>query len=170
MEDRSGAKQVRNRAAAWSLGWAFAAALYLLLIDTTDAPELIVGAGAAVIAATGFELARERDVTGLATKARWVLRMYRPILRVPGDVVVVSRAVLRQLVCPRGVVGVFRAVPFCAVEGEALESGRRALAESFGSLAPNTIIIGVDADRKLLLGHQLRRSGGTEAVDVLRLG
>jgi hypothetical protein len=48
--------------------------------------------------------------------------------------------------------------------------GRRALAESFGSFAPNTIIIGVDAERELLLGHQLRRRGGDDAIDVLRLG
>ena len=42
----------------------FAAAFYLLLIDITDLPELIVGAGAAVIAATGMELAREQGLVG----------------------------------------------------------------------------------------------------------
>ena len=48
--------------------------------------------------------------------------------------------------------------------------GRRALAESFGSFAPNTIIVGVDADRELILAHQLRPSGGPEALDLLGLG
>ena len=50
------------------------------------------------------------------------------------------------------------------------ETGRRALAESLGSFAPNTIIVGVDAERELLLGHQLRPGGGDEAIDVLGLG
>ncbi|MCW3018653.1 MAG: hypothetical protein JWN10_961, partial [Solirubrobacterales bacterium] len=50
----------------------------------------------------------------------------------------------------------------------ARDAGRRALAESFGSLAPNTIVIGVDPERDLLLVHQLRGGGGR--VDVLELG
>jgi hypothetical protein len=48
--------------------------------------------------------------------------------------------------------------------------GRSALAESLGSFAPNTIVIGVDPERELILGHQLRRTGGDEAIDVLGLG
>lgn len=48
--------------------------------------------------------------------------------------------------------------------------GKRALAESLGSFAPNTIVIGVDAERELLLGHQLRRSGGDDSIDVMKLG
>ena len=59
-EDWPGAgRWVGRRLAAWWFGWLLAGALYLLLIDTTDLPELIVGAVAAAIAATGFELARE---------------------------------------------------------------------------------------------------------------
>lgn len=51
-----------------------------------------------------------------------------------------------------------------------LDSGRCGLAESFGSLAPNTIIVGVDRERELILAHQLRRSGGREAINLLELG
>jgi hypothetical protein len=61
-------------------------------------------------------------------------------------------------------------VPFrCGPEHD-VEVGRRALAESLGSFAPNTIIVGVDVERELILGHQLHRKGGAEAIDVLRLG
>lgn len=48
--------------------------------------------------------------------------------------------------------------------------GRRALAEGLGSLAPNTIVIGIDGENDLLLVHQLHRSGGREQLDVLELG
>jgi hypothetical protein len=48
--------------------------------------------------------------------------------------------------------------------------GRRALAETVGSVAPNTIVIGIDDERGLLLVHQLRRHGGPEDLDVTRLG
>lgn len=157
--------------AAWSAGWVFAAALYLLLIDTTDLPELIVGVGAAAIAATGFELARQQQtVGGVRARLRWLRRIHRPLTKVPSDIAVLSALAFRQLVRPRNANGVFRSVPFRCGDDDALETGRRALAESLGSFAPNTIIVGVDAERELLLGHQLRRGGGDDAIDLLGLG
>ena len=160
-----------RRVLAWSVGWTLAAGLYLLLIDITSLPELIVGAGAAVLAATGFELAREKGTAGgLTGRLRWLATLHRPLLKVPSDVAVVSAVAVRQLFAPRKANGVFRAIPFRCGEDEALETGRRALAEWFGSFAPNTIIIGVDPERELILGHQLHVKGGAEAIDVLELG
>ncbi len=159
-----------RRAIAVSVCWLLAAALYLLLIDVSDVPELIVGAGAASLAAAGFELTRERQIADLRTRRRWCRRLYRPMLKVPSDIVAVSVAAVRQLRHPRAVNGEFRAVRFRCRDDERLETGKRALAESFGSFAPNTIIVGVDAERELILGHQLRRSGRAEAIDVLELG
>ncbi len=160
-----------RRGGAWSAGFIFAGALYLLLIDITDLPELIVGGVAAAIAATGFELAREqRTVGGLRARSRWLRRLHRPLLNAPGDIATVSVLAVRQLIRPRKVNGVFRAVPFRCGDQNELETGRCALAESLGSFAPNTIIVGVDSERELLLGHQLRRRGGDEAIDVLGLG
>jgi hypothetical protein len=160
-----------RRAAAWCGCWLVAGGLYLLLIDTTSLPELIVGAGAATIAATGFELAREQQTAGgLNMRLRWLRTVHRPLLKVPSDVATVSLMALRQLIRPKRVNGVFRAVPFrCGPEHD-IEVGRRALAESLGSFAPNTIIVGVDIEQELILGHQLRETGGAEAVDVLGLG
>jgi hypothetical protein len=161
----------RRRAGAWAAVFIFAGALYLLLIDITDLPELIVGAGAAAIAATGFELAREqRTVGGLRARLRWFAKAHRLLRTVPSDIAWVSILAVRQLFRPRDVNGTFRAVPFHCGDEERLETGRRALAESLGSFAPNTIIVGVDAERELLLGHQLRRRAGDEAIDVLDLG
>jgi hypothetical protein len=160
-----------RRAAAWSAGFVFAGALYLLLIDITDLPELIVGAGAAAIAATGFELAREqRTVGGLRARPRWIGHVGRLLVNVPADIATICVLAVRQLIRPRNVNGVFRTVPFRCGDDERLETGRRAFAQSLGSFAPNTIVIGVDSERELLLGHQLRRRGGDEAIDVLGLG
>ena len=166
-------QRLARRLAAWSAGWLFAGALYLLLIDTTDLPELIVAVGAAAIAATGFELAREQQTVG-GLRARLAVAGADSPAAAQG-----RRRTSRSSRCsPSGswcaraaVNGVFRSVPFrCGDGDDALETGRRALAESLGSFAPNTIIVGVDAERELLLGHQLRQSGGDEAIDVLGLG
>jgi hypothetical protein len=159
-----------HRIVAWFAGWFFAAAIYLLLIDITDLPELIVGAVAASLAATGFELAREQDVLGASMSARWALRALRPPANVPRDILLVCRAAVRQLARRDEVCGQFRAAAFVSTSDERREVGRRALAESLGSFAPNTIIIGVDPDRELILGHQLHPRGGRRAIDVLGLG
>jgi hypothetical protein len=159
------------RVSAWAAGFVLAGAFYLLLIDTTDLPELVVAAAAAALAATGFELAREQQtVGGLRARLGWAARLYRPLRNVPGDIVVLTLLAIRQLVRPRAVNGSFKAVPFrCGPERE-VETGRAALAESFGSFSPNTIVIGVDVERDVILGHQLRPGGGQQAIDVLGLG
>jgi hypothetical protein len=159
-----------RRAFAWSVGWMFAAALYLLLIDITDLPELLVGAGAAVIAATGMELAREQGIVGESIRVRWLQRLYRPLLKVPVDVAVVSSEALRQLVRREKRVGAFRAVRFSGGGDEEHATGRRALAEAGGSFAPNTFVVGIDTERQLILAHQLRPTGGRETIDLLELG
>jgi hypothetical protein len=159
-----------RRAAAWSLAWIFSGAIYLLLIDTTSLPELLVGAGAAALAATGFELAREQHVAGETIRLRWLRRVHRPFLKIASDIAIVSLAALRQAVRRDPECGEFRAARFACGEQEQLESGRRSLAEGFGSVAPNTVIIGIDGDREMILAHQLGRSGGREAIDLLELG
>jgi hypothetical protein len=171
MPEHSRPKLILRRVAAWSAGWMFAGALYLLLIDITSLPEVIVGCGAAAIAATGFELAREQQTAGgLTGRVRWLARLYKPLVKAPSDIAIVSLLAFRQLVKPRPVNGTFRAVHFrCGPEHD-VETGRRALAEWFGSFAPNTMIVGVDVEEDLILGHQLHRTGGAEAIDLLDLG
>ena len=159
-----------KRAVAWLLVWVLSAGLYLLLIDTTSLPELIVGAVAVALAATGFELAREQHIVGASLRGAWLKGIYRPLAKVPGDIAFVSMCALTQLTRRDAQRGEFRAVRFRRREGEQLETGRHALAESLGSFAPNTIIIGVDSERELILAHQLHRSGGREAIDLLGLG
>jgi hypothetical protein len=152
------------------LGWVCAAALYLLLIDITDLPELIVGAGAAALAATGLELAREQRIVGESVRWRWLLGLHRPLLRVPRDIVIVSAMALVAVVRCKPAFGSFRAVRFGGGEDVPHETGRRALAEAAGSVAPNTFVVGIDGDRQLILAHQLRPTGGRETIDPLKLG
>ena len=170
MPERSRPALLARRAVAWTVGWVFSAALYLLLIDITDLPELIVGAGAAVLAATGLELAREQGLVGESISLRWLLRLHRPLFKVPVDIALVAAATLRAIVRRAPRQGRFRAVRFACGDDGPRETGRRAVAEAFGSFAPNTIIVGVDPERELILAHQLRPSGGREAIDQLELG
>lgn len=171
MSSRDSGKRFGPRAAAWTAGWLVAAAFYLLLIDTTDLPELLVAVGAAALAATGFELAREQQtVGGLRARMAWLARMHRPLQSVPRDIAALTVLAFRQLFRPQPANGVFRAVSFRCGPDQELDTGRCALAESLGSFSPGTIIVGIDVERELILGHQLRPGGGREAIDVLGLG
>jgi multisubunit Na+/H+ antiporter MnhE subunit len=154
----------------WLTAAVFAAAFYLLLIDTTDLPELIVGGVAAALAATGSELARQQRVVGESLRLRWLGRLYRPLLRVPLDVAQLSAAAVRQLLHPRARVGEFRTVKFICSGDERRDDGRAALAIAAGSFAPNTMVVGIDHERNVMLVHQLRASDGADTVDLLELG
>lgn len=159
-----------RRAIAWSAGWVAAGALYLLLIDTTVLPELLVGAGAAVLAATGLELAREQALVGESVRPRWLTRLHRPLLTVPKDIAIVTLMALRAVVHRPDSMGTFRVVPFAETEDGQYQSGRQALAQAAGSLAPNTFVVGIDEEREVILAHQLRRTEGRRAIDPMGLG
>lgn len=149
----------------------FAGAFYLLLIDTTSSPELYAGAAAALIAAAAGTVAWRNGLRGVHTRAAWLTRLWRAIARVPADVFWVSAAAVAQLVAPRRQRGRLCTVPFRHGELDSgADMGRRALAEAAGTLAPNTIIIGIDEEHDVILAHQLRATGDRDSIDVMRLG
>jgi multisubunit Na+/H+ antiporter MnhE subunit len=147
-----------------------AAALYLLLVDTTSLPEIYTGAAIALLAAAGFLAAREQERPEPLFRSVWLARVWHALARIVPDIARLTLELGSQLAAPRARRGELRAVPF-AHGGESPEQvGRRAASELAGSLAPNTIVIGVDPDTELLLVHQLRRSGDAASLDVLELG
>ena len=152
------------------VGVVLAAGFYMALIDTVDLPELYAAGAAVLLGAAAYEAARRQGVAEARISLRWVSRGWRVIVSVPRHIAWVSWQALAQAVAPRAARGTLRAVPFRAGGDGPSDAGRRALTEGLGSLAPNTIVIGVDGERDLLLVHQLRRSGGREQLDVLELG
>jgi multisubunit Na+/H+ antiporter MnhE subunit len=157
--------------------WAFTRGLllgggfYMLLIDTPVPAELYVLAGVAVACAIAFFVSREQGFTEARVHPKYLLSIWRLAIKIPLDIGLVCWAALAQLVRPRaGPRGEFRAVRFDATAESPQHAGRRATAEVLGSVTPNTIVVGVDAERGLLLVHQLHRQGPPEDLDVLRLG
>jgi hypothetical protein len=153
---------------AAAFGTALGAALYLLLIDTVSPPELYAGCGVVLLAGAGFVAARE-PAFPQAIKPQWLLRSWRVLASLPLHIALVCRDALVQPFTRTRARGQFRVVKFSCGD-EPVDRGRRALAESLGSFAPNTIVIGVDTERELLLVHQLHRQGGADELDVMKLG
>jgi hypothetical protein len=158
-----------RRLALFLAGFAFAGAFYLLLVDTTSLPELYVLVGVALLAALAFEVSREQGFPEARFSLRSLARAWRAFAQVPLDTGLLCREAVAQLTQRKRRRGQFRAVPFKAGPSEH-DRGRSALTEIVGSLAPNTIVIGIDADSDLLLVHQLRRNGDRHDIDVLELG
>lgn len=152
------------------LGGLIGGGFYLLLIDITDLPELYVLAGVGVACAVAFLLSREQGFTEARVGPRWLAGAWRLVWKIPSDIGIVCWEAVAQLVHPRASRGQFRVAPYAATKQSPEDTGRRAVTEVVGSIAPNTIIVGVDADRGLLLVHQLRRQGKAESLDMMRLG
>lgn len=157
---------------AWILGAGalIGAAFYLLLVDTKSSPELYVLAAVGITSGVAFELAREQGFAEAAIRPSWLGGVWRPVVKVVLNIPVLCWEALVQLVHPRAARGCFRAVRFRATKDTPQDAGRRALTEWLGSLAPNTIVVGVDPDRGLLLVHQLRQEGEPDQVDPMGLG
>jgi len=154
----------------WVGGLLLAGAFYLLLIDTTDPPELYAGAVVVVLAAAIFELSREQAFEEASASPARLLRVWRVLIRIPTDVATLTVVAFDQAIHRRPARGRLRAIDFDARGDDSRAVGRRALAEALGSVAPNTIVIGVDQQRRLLVAHQLERRGGRSSLDPLDLG
>lgn len=143
----------------WVITWALLGGVWLLLTDTVSLPELAAGACVAAVAATASELVRQQRDNALRVPVRGLLQAWRPLARAPRDLVLVTSAVLRQVVAPKPQCGRLRALPFRHGGDAPTAHGRRALAEGLGSFAPNTIVVGIDEDRDVILVHQLVPTG-----------
>jgi hypothetical protein len=125
------------------------AALYLLLADAVVVPELVVGAVAAAIGATGAVLVRGQRQELLRPRARWLRAAGRPALGVFTDLVPLART----LVTRRS--GQLHRVPV-TIPGDGGEAAAFvAFTEVLGSLAPNTVVVHVEREESTLLVHRL---------------
>ncbi|HEX6456401.1 MAG TPA: hypothetical protein VF009_07775 [Solirubrobacterales bacterium] len=155
-------------------------ALWMALVDTREPPQVYAGLAVAAIATLGSELVRRQGIARTRLRARWLLRLYRPLLSVPRDLARLGSALRVAFPnlwfgkAPRRVVGRFRALPFEPGGGGPEDRGREALAELAGSFSPNTFVVGLDRERGVLLVHQLvPEEGEPEArrsIDPLELG
>lgn len=141
---------------AWAIWWVLCAALWLALVDRTPLSEIVLGAVAATIGATAAVLVRQQRERLLRPRARWLATAWRPVLSLFGDLwpltrALVLRGVLRRGDDPGGLVE----LPFDAVGDDPTQTAYRVLTSALGSLGPNTIVVDVDPDRRVLVAHQL---------------
>lgn len=153
------------------VGLLIAAPFYLLLIDTVTVAECAAAAVIVIAAAGIYAVVHSQGIGDAAYELRPLRRAWRVAAMLVPQCLMVCYEALAQLRTPRQSRGSFRCVRFRAGDDrDPRDLGRRALVEALGSLTPNTIVIGVDPERDLLLVHQLHRTGGSDQLDPLELG
>jgi multisubunit Na+/H+ antiporter MnhE subunit len=140
---------------AWVIWWVLLAALWLALVDTVVVPELVAGAVAAAIAATGAVIVRGQRRLLLRPRLGWVRFAGRPLRRTVTDLVPLARALWRRGAQRRDVRGAMVEVPYTAVAETPDAAAHRVFTQALGSLAPNTLVVAVDHERRTMLVHQL---------------
>lgn len=148
--------------------------VWMLLVDTRESSQLVAGAVVAALAAGGSEVVRRQNVARVRVRARWLLGLWRPLASVPRDLARLAMALAPALrPGSRPPLGRFRALPFDAGTEDPEDRGREALAELAGSFSPNTYVVGLDPERRLLLVHQLvpeEEGRAARSIDPLELG
>jgi multisubunit Na+/H+ antiporter MnhE subunit len=138
---------------AWTAG---SMVLWLAITSTFRGSELVAGAVAAVLTAAAVEAVRERERFVFRPRLRWVRRAFRLPARVVTDTWLLTTVLVRHVSGSKRVRGAFVAVPFRYGSGDDPEdAARRALLVAGLSVAPNSVVVGVDADRDEVLVHQL---------------
>lgn len=138
-----------RRVAAWGLWYAGLFALWLLLVGTFQRLELIAGFCAAAIGVAATEVVRAQGLLRFRVQWRWLRLTWRPLVRVIPEFFLLLAALIR----PRR--GAFRHLDFPAGGERAVDAGRRAFAVWAGSLAPNRLVLDVDAESGKALVHDL---------------
>jgi multisubunit Na+/H+ antiporter MnhE subunit len=160
-----GEKRAGRYVAHWILWWAVLMALWLLLTGTFDPQETLAGFASATVAATAAVIVDAQGVIHLRPRAAWLLRA----TRLPGRVVVENWTVLtllvRCIVTRQEIGGAFRAVQFDPGGDDDRSATRRALITLAITVSPNTYVVGIDREAKLILCHQLIPSDPESAYD-----
>jgi multisubunit Na+/H+ antiporter MnhE subunit len=131
--------------------WGALGGLWMLLVDTVSVAEVSCAAVAALLGALASHLAFEQQIAPLRLTARMLVWLGRQLARVPADLWLLA-VVLGRALLGRHRPGRFHEIAVQLPEDPAGNT-RRAGIELFGSLAPNTIVLGVDGRRAIV--HQL---------------
>jgi hypothetical protein len=154
----------------WIVWWLLCGALWMVLDDTTVLPELVDGAVAAAIGATGSTLALKRMPMRFVPRPGWARHWWRPWAQVITGLPVLIRVLARALAGGDREPGELRWVSFALESDPEIRDAQVALASFAGSVASNSVVVAVDESRESMLVHELEPRSGRGGPDPLGLG
>lgn len=145
----------RHRAATWLAWWVLLMSLWVAVDDSLQFDELLAGAGAAALAALAAEVASHQAATRLAIRPRWLIQVFRLPGQVAADTVTVFAALAAALATRKPPESGFRELPARYGDDTPRGVARRVLLTGAESLAPNKFVLGIDAERDVMVVHEL---------------
>ena len=147
--------RVPRRAARWLAWWVLMMSFWVAIDDSLQPDELLAGAGAAALAALAAEVVTYQAAVRLHVRPRWLLAA----ARLPGDVArdtwLVFGALLRMLARRQPPDSEFAELPVRYGDDTPRGETRRVLLAWQRSLAPNVFVLGMDAERDVMVVHRL---------------
>ncbi len=143
-----------KRVGFWVAWYVPLVVLWLAFVDTFARQEVIAGLVAAAVAATAAELVRSQELVRFRLDPRWLRGLPGLPWQVLRDTWLLTVALWRHCT-GHPVRGAFRVVPFPSEADDNRSAARRALVTVLVSVAPNTVVVGVEGDEGELLVHEL---------------
>jgi multisubunit Na+/H+ antiporter MnhE subunit len=153
-------RRERERGVASRLGsflgwWALLTGFWVGVDWSTDTVEVLVGVAVAAATALLVEVVEYQTDTYVRLRVRWLLRAWRLPVEVLRDSGIVLAALWRRVVHGEQPASGFIEVPTRWGEDSALGMTRRALLVGGKSVAPNTLVLGLDQGQDVLVAHRL---------------
>ena len=152
-----------RRASVWLAWWVLLMSFWVILDDSIALDELVAGASAAALAAFLTELVTYQAAVRVRMRTGWLARAAELPGQVAGDTVIVFAALWRRLAHGEQPPSGFRVLPVRYGDDTAAGLTRRVLLVGGNSIAPNSVVLGIDKDRGVMVIHQLVVSEGEAA-------
>lgn len=149
----------------WLGDWATLMAFWVALTGSFRWTELLIGVGASLIGSILSVATEAMTLARFLPHWRYAWRSRSVLWQIPLGVIVVSLELLRH---GRHATGRVHSLPFDPGRDNAESQARRAVAEAFPTMAPASVVIGVDRARKAVIFHLL--GTGSPPPTLRRLG
>ena len=143
-----------KRLPGFLVSWVVFFLLWLLFVDQASLSELLAGSAAATLASIALQVTVRVEPLRFQPRLAWLAQVWR----LPSVIIEDFRVLLRVLadrLMSKPVPGTFQLTGFSSSGHDSCEGARRALAVLFLSVSPNSVVVGIDQDRGVLLLHQL---------------
>ena len=135
--------------------WAFLVLLWMLFVSQWKKDELLIGIGAALIGAVADAIVKAEGFAKFSPKPEWLLLL----LWMPYYVAKGSWACFKAFfgeILGRSPASTFAAKGYSpAKRQDATSAAKRALATTFLTIPPNSIVVGIDSEQEQVLTHEI---------------
>ncbi|MGH9557654.1 MAG: hypothetical protein ACRD30_00335 [Bryobacteraceae bacterium] len=137
--------------------WSSFLGLWFLFVYQFSLFELLAGGGAAALTLIAIETARKHEPLRFEPRWRWIAQAWRLPAQVAKGIWTLGKSLARRIACKPSR-SLFQLIPFDSPGGDPKHAGQRALVVLYGTMPPDSVIIGFDPARNMLMAHFLEPS------------